>query len=182
MRRLKITLATFILILTVLMPVSCQNTGVRTSQRHSGIDSLLSPYVNDYIRLSNGLIKPEDVQNIPINFENLKGGAVGICYTFVTGKKEVVIDPDYFEDAPEIKKRQLINHELSHCVCGREHDSVDGNYEDFNKEFRFFDVSGKGYFDDMCPKSIMNPQMLTEICLNKRWGYYTKEMFDRCSK
>jgi len=169
-------------LLVVLSPMSCQHPSIRIKQGNAGISPLLKPYVDDFITLSKGKVTAADVQSIPINFETLSGNTIGICFKFMSGTKEIIIDPDYFKDIPFIKKKQLIFHELVHCVCNRSHSSSDGDYESFNKEFRFFDPNNiAGYFKDLCPKSIMHPEALNQVCLERRWDYYMEEMFNGCS-
>ena len=94
--------------------------------------------------------------NIPINFLKLEDGTNGICHTWGTEWKEIHISPDFWSQASELQKTNLIFHELGHCELSRDH---------LNK-----------FLSDSCPSSFMYERTISDFCLKKHWGKYIKEL------
>lgn len=84
-----------------------------------------NPEFNSYKQLFEKIHLEEtgkeiNIDSLPINFEPLKGTVVGVCFYIPSGN-EIFIDPVYWNNVNENKKRILILHELGHCVLNRRH-------------------------------------------------------------
>lgn len=90
-----------------------------------------------------------------------KKNTVGVCYL---GFKQINIDKKYLDknrnDYLEIKS--TIYHELAHCECGIiKHDDVE--------------------LSDGCPASIMNTNVIPNVCLRRYWTQYVKRLKEDCN-
>ena len=95
------------------------------------IDEAFQQYVEEFeatYSAETGSTLNVEAYDIPINFgdPNSSGGSgstnyVGSCKTYSNGKKEIIISVDSWERYPRSMKRQLIYHELGHCLLGKEH-------------------------------------------------------------
>lgn len=53
---------------------------------------------------------------------------VGLCSHKIAGKKEIIIDLDYWNKCSESNKEMIVFHELGHCYLGRPHsDKMEAN-------------------------------------------------------
>jgi len=68
---------------------------------------------------------------IRIQFEELDDETVGLCAIYSDGYREIEIDREYWDDAEESVRDELIFHELGHCILDLDHDETlinKGNY------------------------------------------------------
>lgn len=89
-------------------------------------------------------------KRLPIALVDLPDPAVGMCVPYVT----MLIDSESFRKFGFFQKREVIFHELGHCVLYRDHT------------------------DD--PISLMTPHMHTELALGKDFGTMLDELFSDC--
>lgn len=145
------------------------------------IDPEIKVIVDEYKALAKyyGIVFKNEVT---IGFSDIKrDGVVGIC-TYGFDFREIDLDRRYWKYQTWTSKLILTYHELDHCYCDRRHDyGREKNYPDAS----FFGIltrySGEGYMTDGCPLSLMHPIVMDDVCLNKHYSYYVKEMFDRCN-
>lgn len=52
---------------------------------------------------------------------------IGVCY-YYTVKRNIVVDKFYWETATEQQRKQLMYHELSHCVLNKDHVQSEADY------------------------------------------------------
>lgn len=118
------------------------------------------PTFNEYIESFESYHKAS-VMDIPIGFSDLEPKIAGVCYrTIYNGTMHpnyILIDRKYWPTMSEYQKTNLIFHELGHCALNREHVTPDG-------------VS-------LCPKSFMDPTIMSTDCLVQHFEDYIKEMF-----
>lgn len=101
----------------------------------------------------------KSVKHIPINFGDLEYNKIGTCYSWDSGKKEIEIDRDWWDDRSTDSERVvLIFHELGHCALNRSH----------RNDKR----------DDDCPGSIMNSVVIKDDCYLDHEESLIKELFD----
>lgn len=161
---------------------------------YRGIAKDAQPFVDVYRAeaLLHGIIFKKDVT---IGFKKINDGSVvGLCHlgSFLREFREIDLDTDFWAPASQLTRENLINHEMTHCFCGRGHDWAEGkNYPEttnlnkilekilntLNYEERKAD---KGFFSDGCPMSIMFTSVLTDNCSMQHADHYKEEMFDRC--
>lgn len=90
------------------------------------------------------------ISDIPASFTTLEGSTIGICAIW-TGNtrdyREITIDAEFWEDAEDAYKEELIFHELGHCY--------------------YYRVHTKLKYEDNCPMSLMYPTIFYKGCQNK---------------
>jgi hypothetical protein len=92
-------------------------------------DSELYPYYKDFMAFSKKKCsKIETPNQFLLTFGTLKNDQIGLCYTYPFNKREIFIDESYWGIATEIEKRQLIYHELTHCILDKDHVNDAENY------------------------------------------------------
>lgn len=172
---------------TALLVYSSYNKEIdgKTVPEWTGIDSRAENIYQQYIKLStdNHIVfhKP-----ITIGFKKINtGNIIGVCYPNDTFR-EIDIDINFWNNSKLSEKTALLFHELSHCLCGRDHDYGNGQeypeVNEFNLKSLFLKDSTErsGYLNDECPMSIMAPILLSKSCFLKHYDFYTKEMYHRC--
>ena len=111
---------------------------------------------------------------------------VGYCAYKLFGFKNLIkIDIKYWKKASEIRRRNLIHHELGHCLMHLGHSAPDGTWLDWiRRKFIEWGIIKKSriYLEDACPISLMHPYLVGEWCTAKHNKYYIKELFDRYRK
>lgn len=129
-----------------IIPVSLLYTSIRPNY----IEPEFERYVEDFEKLYKVEV------DSPMYFEShLDGNHIGECWTFDDGYKEIVIEKEWWEKAPILRRRALIFHELAHYY----------DQDHRNEEYK-----------DKCPKSLMNKTIATQKCLRKYWKTYEKEL------
>jgi len=83
------------------------------------------PYVKEYYRKVEANCHPDDYNSSPfyqIKFKPQVDGIIGLCYQKINGYR-IEIDPDWWNDPwrTEADRKQLMDHELAHCVIYRPH-------------------------------------------------------------
>jgi hypothetical protein len=106
------------------------------------------------------------------------------------GFREIDIDNKYWATSSSAEKTTEMYHELTHCLCGRDHDfGKDQRYPEPETLEIFVVIKNmcvektepKGLYEDGCPLSVMYPRILSGNCLSLHYNDYIKEMFDRCN-
>jgi len=105
-----------------------------------------------YFELRTGV----SVSNVPIQFANLKPGMSGMCISWGSGERKIMVDRFVWTKLFNYEqKMQLIWHELGHCRLGIEHSDKVGA--------------------DGCPTSLMHSLAISRKCTEK-WNkkYYSR--------
>jgi hypothetical protein len=135
------------------------------------IFSLLSSGCGSYTQKQN-TIEPEfqqlvDLfeleQNITVNvdvvFKKIDYPTVGLCWSNISNNQKkgikIEIDPDFWNKSSDMKREELLFHELGHCVLNRDHDDSIIHYT--------------------IPKSVMYPYVF-ENAYKKYRSYYVEEL------
>ena len=114
-------------------------TGFRNFEWHyKYVDIGLSPYVQEYYNLLHDYC-PNKSYNTTVMYNikivsDLDDEAIGVCYRFFSGYK-ILIKKPWWDMATDANKRQLIYHEMAHCLIYREHEMRDMShymYPEFN--------------------------------------------------
>lgn len=82
--------------------------------QNSRIEQSFQDYVNRFVSAIG--VRPD----FPMQFTD-SVSYVGVCITYSTGNREVLIDKTFWDKASDSGREQLIFHELGHCVLGRGH-------------------------------------------------------------
>ena len=155
---------------------------------YTGVDLGLQPYVADYIQLAaKHNVKFTEPQPVTMGFTHiLSDSVIGYC-TYGKNFREIDIDIVFWEKASPTTKMLLIFHEMTHCLCTRDHDYGNGEkYQPAIIEYLIgrgipFYKDRPGYYQDGCPTSIMHPIILSDSCYNAHSKDYMGELFNRCS-
>jgi hypothetical protein len=167
----------------------------KKAPEYQGVDPILQPYVNSYLRLS----AEKHIyfsHFVTVGFRKLgppgerrvgQKQVVGLC-NYSDSWREIDIDPDFWSETSSGKQSALMFHELTHCYCGRSHDyGKDKSYPEENLSTLFNGLASflmikpdPGFYPDDCPLSIMYPVLPDEQCIESHWNDYLTEMFDRC--
>ena len=165
----------------------------RNKPIHVGIDPRAKPLIRQYVDLAktHGV---KFTRRLTVGFTDIKaesgGGSrvVGICF-YGKNFREIDIDNNQWNTHSPISLKNLIFHELTHCLCGRGHDYGDGEAYpsieieeilSFLNRWPFY-AAKPGRYADGCPLSIMYTHVLSDRCLEEHQKDYFKEMFNRCS-
>lgn len=135
------------LMLIIMASLGCQRGPKRDIV---GIEPAMQPYY-DIFNAAYGLHVM-----VPIAFVSIKAPTVGKCTVFDDGYKQIAIEPSYWMNATEAEKKELVFHELAHCVFGRTHNH--------------------NYLLDGCPASITNPYVFGDPCISLHWTEYINEL------
>lgn len=133
----------------------------------------LQPYVEEFadLLIENEMgsylhaLKSTPIWLTEIDVKGKSGGKViGICHTWTSTLKkfrEITVNRKWFEEHKDNKPavRQLIEHELGHCVLGRGHEE---------------EVKDDGY-----PVSVMFPMHFSVTHYEENYEYYTEELLDK---
>lgn len=192
--------AVFVGILLGISLTSCSCSGIKLRPEYKGVDPRVQELVNEYKELAktNGITFKNEVT---IGFKKLSYGnssglkkissaddnnIIGLC-TYGLGWREIDISEEYWKNASDMSRKILIFHENSHCFCDRDHDFESKPYpESYSKresDLIKMIATGKplpGYYEDMCPKSLMYPEILEDYCSINHKEDYEKEMFQNC--
>jgi hypothetical protein len=120
------------------------------------------PYFDKYKALYNELAADYgvrlDVSNVHVQFKHYPdNGALGSCYTYPDGHREVTINIDTWVDFFVVTRVLLMIHELTHCSA------LDANHNDiYHKRF---------------PVSIMNTYMMDSTLFIDYSDYLLEELF-----
>lgn len=116
----------------LLMAVLMSGCGIQTGEQPvtsmtPGIDGDFLPYVSQYETAKGGKINPI----ISIHFGSMGDSktAVGLCYSYRDGRRDIVVDKSFWDVISIKERRQLIWHELGHCDLNRSHKPDVVNYK-----------------------------------------------------
>jgi hypothetical protein len=190
MKRILLLSTIFFLTFCVFAEKMAQDPVVKDKPAYVGIDNDLKPLVSEYIGLADKY-HIKFTHEVSMGFTELhRGLAVGLC-TYQKNFREIDVDRNYWDRISEIQRKMLLFHELTHCLCTRRHDYLNGeSYEEDKLEKllnifhkydpkNFFEVQ-PGYFEDECPLSIMHPVVISDKCAEAHMDEYLEEMFNRC--
>lgn len=92
------------------------------------VDRELTPYYEEFMQIVNNECSKVKLPNqFIVEFKQLDDEEIGSC-TIYLHKKEVFIDVNFWKTASSRTKKQLMFHELTHCLLGLHHVDVSGNY------------------------------------------------------
>ena len=174
-----------LIILMFLMETSCSGiASIRLVKKYRNINPEFRPYINEFIKLSNGKVSEKDFRGFTMGFKDYsdkESGIVGTCHYSVL---EVDISRRWWnETRSQMERFELIFHELGHCILKRGH-TLSKPYSIGiaswleRLAFRLGILKEKGYLLDGCPASFMHPFTLSEFCVSRHLKYYMKELFE----
>lgn len=177
MRYFKIILFIF-LIFSIYKIYSKNKEIILYEKKFSSIDPEFFYFYNKFFLLTGAKQDP----SLTMGFHSLSENYNGVCLTTLDNKKEIIIDPNYWQISSDLMKEMLLAHELGHCLCDRDHTS----YEDLKWYdgllYRLISEKINGFLYDGCPDSLMHYSDFSEFCYVKHFMYYWTEMYDYCSK
>ena len=178
---MKISKPLKILIIFSLFFVSCEeDIGTRETETpmFETSDPHFDKYVNEYKRLAElkGITfnKKKLTVNFVDGFKKQKKEVVGICEYFGDDRVEILIKRSFYEEAIDREREVLMYHELTHCMCYRDHEYRGKKY------IKGEPSPPETSFKDGCPKTLIYPTILTIYCSQEHWDYYLDEMFENC--
>lgn len=92
------------------------------------IDPRVEPYYNEFMGIvKNECPNLETPRQFIVGFGTLRNEEIGLCYTYSV-RREIKFDESFWEITPEYGRKQLVFHELTHCVLNVHHIDNDKNY------------------------------------------------------
>jgi hypothetical protein len=92
------------------------------------IDPKIKPYYDEFIAITkNECPNLETPRQLFLQFSSLKNEEIGLC-TFYLVKRDIKFDESFWEITPDYGRRQLVFHELTHCVLDTHHVDDQDNY------------------------------------------------------
>ena len=175
-----------LLFLLSFIMLSCTTTHKDEPLRN--VDAQFRPYVQRFIKASNGKVVLNDFSNLEMKFGdfNNKGRVsttvVGIC-TVSFLKLKIIISKDWWKkESSYLRREELVFHELAHCVLKRPHispTSADGFFGWTERQlFKMGFYKERPFLNDGCPSSYMHPYVIELGCIYKHNNFYLKELFD----
>lgn len=113
-----------LLILSFLTLASCG----KALDYHVDIDPELAPVVLAFQYAGSINKRPIDLHNITVQFDTnspLPTTLAGLCET--KPRTTVTINKHRWDLLPEVSRRELVFHELGHCILGLHHDDTHKN-------------------------------------------------------
>lgn len=148
------------------------------------IPAEFQPHIKDFVKTSNGKIKLREVMTIQFKFKKYPSGSstLGTCYPAVV-KRWITINQKWWKTATYKSQRELIFHELGHCLLNRRHTMPTRFPKEWldkleNWLFKIGLWTTRSYLKDHCPSSIMHLYALSRYCIQKHGDYYDKELFN----
>ena len=175
----------FIMLLFVLFTTNgCTSTISLEPVVNPVVDENLQVYLDGFVSESKGLIKKEDVQRISLGFKKYKKNkdddlyVVGTCYWY---SGEITINEEWWKYAFPLERKEVVYHELGHCVLFREHTEsteTKGFWAWIERVlFKIGILEQKGYFEDGCPMSMMHPRTIDSGCMTTHYVGYIDELY-----
>ena len=133
--------------------ISCGSKSVK-------VDPLLQPYEDWYFDLVNKSCKPNQYVNrndYSIQFVDKINSTwiIGQCTTYpLTTRREIIVSRQWWNQMPELYRKSLMVHELTHCFFNEQH-TTDANHFMY-PEIRYFmttvelEAQLKDYFEGEC--------------------------------
>ena len=81
---------------------------------------LIEYYKNFMVLVKQECPKIEPPRQLILEVGVLSDNNIGVCY-YYTVKRNIVVDKFYWETATHQQRKQLMYHELSHCVLNKDH-------------------------------------------------------------
>lgn len=180
----------FLVVFLVLSTlVSCATTLAtrRIKPFYDGVDPQAAPYVKEWLDLAQqkGI---KFTGTVTVGLRPLEAGRIiGVCnYGF--GFNEIDLDTNYWSRSTNLSRMSLVYHELGHCYCDRDHDFGGKKYPttDIEQTREIFEIVIQkkqlpGYYDDLCPKSLMYPTSISDECVKTHYNEYVDEVFQNCN-
>lgn len=152
----------FKIILSLTTLLCCQNCGHKPQYPPMEPQGAVvtDPTFNEYIQEFE-YHYGKSVANVPIAFAELDKKTAGVCFRMKLDQMVVYayikIDKSYWPKMSKLQKKNLIIHELGHCVLQRDH------------------VKSNSVL--VCPTSFMHDTVMYDYCLKEHYDEYIKEMF-----
>jgi hypothetical protein len=141
----------------LLLLVGCGEKGLYEPK----MDQEIRPHFDEFLDVAKRNDKFVLPYNITFEYtsETIQGNKsiVGLCINLLVDHL-VLIKTQYWSKATQNKQRQLIFHELGHCMLNRHHTTT--------------------YLEDGCPSSIMHAYVVSQPCVDKHADYYDQELFN----
>lgn len=93
-------------------------------------DKTLNPYVQEVLEITNQHCNKKQYYNPAhtyVYFKKMSGHMIGYCSPKINGYG-ITVDPLYWKYANEDDRFQLIAHEMTHCILGKDHVDNKHNY------------------------------------------------------
>lgn len=97
--------------------------------------------------------------DVPVKMADLKDNTVGLCTTKGGKGVEITLDIEFWNEASDYGREELIFHEFGHCLMGLGHDSTK------------VVINGK-----TIPRSIMFPYVIGDTTYSENQNYYREEL------
>lgn len=86
------------------------------------------PYYEEYVSIvKKECPKIKVPRQLIIEFNDLKNEEVGLCYLYAF-KRKIEFDNFYWQSTSDMMRKQLVFHELTHCILETHHDDSYTNY------------------------------------------------------
>lgn len=176
--RLKTLLIVFISFFAILHSSSCV-TDISNTDKKEDSDAEVEEIVKEYKYLA----KNKNINfknNVSIQFKRIKDeSTVGITRYWISGKRTITIDKDFWKKSTKTTRITLLFHELTHAYCYRDHSyKKDGKLKPYDDKRK--DKDGFYKESSNCPLSIMYPSLLSDSCVIAHYSDYVSEMFEGC--
>jgi len=171
-----------LIVILMLIQSSC-STSVRITRKYKGIDIKLSHYTEMFISESKGKVKAEDLEKLTMGFMDYpkETSVVGTCWPMGNFTEIDISKYAWERNHSSYYRKELIYHELGHCILGRNHSAITKASGFVASIERFFFKIGlwqpMGYLADGCPASLMHPYMVGDDCFKDHYVYYIEELF-----
>ena len=94
----------------------------------NNIDKDLNLYYKEFMDLGKKECKKIQKPNqFSIKFSKLTDDNIGLCTVYVH-RKEILIDENYWAISNLETRKQLVFHELTHCILNKDHVNSEDNY------------------------------------------------------
>jgi hypothetical protein len=122
------------------------------------IDPEFMPFVDQFMQDSRDNGNPVQVSDLKMHFgPTASPQEAGVCEIKGSETPEVTINKDAWNDMTVEEQKELLYHEMGHCVLKRKHRS--------------------DLLKDGSPASIMNPYTMDNYTFVKYEAYYVQELF-----
>ena len=173
----------------IAMTTSCATSSKLSKEDiiQKDINEEFIPYVQRFMSVSNGAVTEEEFKGMDVQFGDLPGYAVGMCYITPFFRK-VLIDRTWWrKNTSQMEREELIFHEFGHCVLFRPHTIPTASSGFFGWVERTLFKLGifekqEGYLEDGCPSSYMHPVVIREYCISQHYEHYLKELFNKTAE
>lgn len=153
-----------IFLIVFLVSVGCGKKQVTQFK----VDPLLMPYYSKMVANGKSRGKNISTNDLILKFGSTDTNVLGYCQTYtqtnwkflteeVVSTPIVVINKEFFNSAGEVGRRELISHELGHCLMAKNHDQR---------------VASNGYAE-----SLMYPYFINETVFGTYENSYLDQLF-----